>query len=404
MLDFFPGPVRGKGWLVLLVLLLSDRMAAQSPRPQPIDARATGRTQALYANLHRTTAAGHILFGHQDALAYGVGWRAQAGGSDVQAVCGDYPAVYGWELGDLEHDSTDNIDRVNFTRMKQWIKDGYRRGGIITISWHMDNYASGGSAWDTTVAVRDILPGGRHHARYVADLDRFARFVNDLRVGGRRDRHLVPILFRPFHEHTGHWFWWCGPFTTPGEYRSLWRFTVEYLRDKKQLHNLLYVFNTSENFDSPEEFLRYYPGDEWVDVLSFDDYGDLRDSFGFARLRERLCIVAELADRKGKLAALAETGLESIPQADWWTGALLHNLRAEPVGRRMAWVLVWRNDNPKHHYAPYPGHVSAADFLSFYRENDTFFERDLPRMYKKPRPATRPGRPSQSRTALNNGL
>jgi hypothetical protein len=85
-------------------------------------------TRALFVNLRRL-AGDAVLFGHQDDLAYGTRWRADAGRSDVQETAGSYPAVYGWELGDLERGAPANLDGVDFARMRGWIVEGYRRGG-----------------------------------------------------------------------------------------------------------------------------------------------------------------------------------------------------------------------------------------------------------------------------------
>lgn len=372
-------------WL-LLCLFLPGAAWAQTA-VVPIDIHATKRTQAVFLNLHQSIQQGKLLFGHQDDLAYGVDWREKPGASDVKAVCGDFPAVYGWELGNLEHDMSYNLDSVNFDRMKGWIKDGYRRGGLITISWHLDNYSTGGSAWDTAAAVRKILPGGPMHARYKADLDRFADFVNDLRAGGLFNRRHIPIIFRPFHELTGGWFWWGKGHTNPEDFKALWRFTVSYLRDVKGLHNILYAYNTSEHFENEADFLHFYPGDEWVDILSFDDYGNLMNAEGELRFQKCLKTVVEIAEARHKIPALAETGLEGIKRPDWYTAVLLKNIQADPVGKRIAYVLVWRNANHKHHYAPYPGHPGAADFQAFYKDDSTLFEQDLRRFYKKPKPA-----------------
>jgi len=371
-------------WL-LLCFLFPGAAWAQSA-VVPIDKNATKRTKAVFLNLQQSIQRGKWLFGHQDDLAYGVGWKEKPGASDVKAVCGDFPAVYGWELGNLEHDMAYNLDSVNFDRMKGWIKEGYRRGGVITISWHMDNYATGGSAWDTTAAVHKILPGGPLHERFKADLDRFAVFVNDLRAGGLFNRRQIPIIFRPFHELSGSWFWWGKGHTNPDDFIALWRFTVSYLRDVKDLHNILYAYNTSENFKTADEFLQFYPGDAWVDILSFDDYGNLMTPDGELQFQKCLKTVVEIAEARNKIPALAETGLEGIKRPDWYTSVLLKNIQADPVGKRIAYVVVWRNANRKHHYVPYPGHPGAADFQAFYQDDSTLFEQDLRRFYKKPKP------------------
>jgi mannan endo-1,4-beta-mannosidase len=108
-----------------------------------------------------------------------------------------------------------------------------------------------------------------------------------------------------------------------------------------------------------------------------------------ATLVRRLRDVAELAEARGKVAALTETGVEGVPDSTWWTGTLLGALRADPAARRIAWVMVWRNaprtpQQPRHFYAPHPGHPSAADFRRFRDDPLIAFEDELEDMYRLP--------------------
>ena len=82
------------------------------------------------------------------------------------------------------------------------------------------------------------------------------------------------------------------------------------------------------------------------------------------------------------MAALTETGYESIPSPDWWTDKLLKHIKSDPVASRIAWLLVWRNARPSHHFGPYPNHESAADFVQFSKDPIMIFEEDLPAVYK----------------------
>ncbi|MBC8035392.1 MAG: beta-mannosidase, partial [Chitinophagaceae bacterium] len=209
----------------------------------PVDKDATQETVRLYNNLKRALKKGTII-GHQDDLAYGVGWRDVPGKSDVKELTGDYPGLYGWELGNIEHDSANNIDGVPFAKMRAYIKEGYRRGGVITISWHADHPVTRGSAWDTTSgAVKEILPGGSRHALYNSWLDKVAAFLASLK-GDRNEA--IPILFRPYHELAGSWFWWGSKQCSEADFKAIFQYTVKYMRDVRHLHNLLYVFNTNE--------------------------------------------------------------------------------------------------------------------------------------------------------------
>ena len=133
-----------------------------------------------------------------------------------------------------------------------------------------------------------------------------------------------------------------------------------------------------------EKFLERYPGDEWVDMVGMDNYGDFgRDGkYNVEAGAKKLKIVSDYAKKAGKLAAFTETGLESIPNASWWTETLLKTLKTE--GMQLSYVLVWRNDvrSPTHYYAPYPGHSSVPDFIKFYNDPFTLFENDLRDLYK----------------------
>lgn len=96
--------------------LVSCKAMAQQELPSDKD--ATKETVNLYNNLKKLAEKG-FMFGHQDDLAYGVEWKYKEGRSDVKEVAGDYPAVYGWDLGGIERQSNElNIDGIPFRKMK----------------------------------------------------------------------------------------------------------------------------------------------------------------------------------------------------------------------------------------------------------------------------------------------
>lgn len=362
-------------WIFCLVWVSS--LAAQD---KPADPQATKETVNLYRNLKKLAGSG-IMFGHQDDLAYGVGWKYVAGKSDVKEVTGDYPAVYGWDLGGIELDNANNLDGVPFKKMRQYIQEGYERGGVITISWHARSpLGKEKGAWDTTHGtVKAILPGGDQHTLYKEWLDKVATFLLSLK--GKKGE-LIPVLFRPYHELTGNWFWWCRNACTDFEFKTLWRFTMYYLQQEKKLHNLLYVYNTSGDFKTKEEFLQRYPDDDMVDMVSFDayQYEDPQTNDWFVKNTHVLMgILDEVAREKNKLAAFTETGYEAIPYANWWTETLL-----KAIGDyKISYVLVWRNhgyapwSQKMHYYAPYKGQASEADFIKFYQLERTLFEKEV---------------------------
>ena len=358
------------------------------PSTASADAQATAETQALLASLHALTGTA-MLFGHQDDLAYGVSWADTPGAaprSDVHDVAGQFPGVFGFDLGGIERPGrTVNVDSVAFTDVRRYVGEAYAMGGVVTLSWHAWNPVSGENAWDTTPAVSSVLPGGDHHEAFLRQIDAVASFIGSLRDAQDRP---IPVIFRPWHEGTGSWFWWGRGHATPAEAQALYRMTVEHLRDTRGLHNVLYAYSPHQP-ESAEDYLSLYPGDGYVDILGFDEYDALSrpaaDTSGVARIRERLHIVAEAAEAHGKVAALTETGFEGIPDATWWTGQLLPALHADASTRRIACVMVWRNAEATkkagHYFAPYPGQQSADDFVRFTEAPGIWLADDLPSLY-----------------------
>lgn len=373
-----------KKWRIIIVascLLCSNTIIAQAYTL--IDTRATSETKTLYKNLHKLSKQ-HILFGHQHATEYGHGWYGDSGRSDVKSVTGSHPAVIGVDFSGLSGRPDAEIEKTKQSLIKN-ISDTYDRGGITTVSWHFNNPVSGGNFYwvDSTSkpAVSYLVPGGSNHEQYKAILKTVAGVAQACRG---KDGKLAPMIFRPFHEFDGGWFWWGKPHCTQQDFVSLWRFTVTYLRDSLQVHNFIYAFSPDCLFNNEAEYLDRYPGDAYVDMVGFDDYADFgRDGkYNLDAAINKLKVIDAYAKKAGKLAALTETGLESIPNNTWWNETLLKVLRS--ANAQLCYVLVWRNDSKSatHYYAPYPGHSSVPDFIKFYEDPYTLFENDLKKVYK----------------------
>lgn len=365
-----------------LLLILLTGVSSYAGEPAPIDTKATKETRALYRKLHQLTEKG-ILFGHQHATEYGHGWSGDVDRSDVKSITGSHPAVIGIDFSGLSG-RPDSLIKWEESHLRKVITDTYKRGGLITVSWHFNNPLSeGGFYWKDGVSiasVREMIPGAAAHDTYKNILKRIADFLHTVR-GARGEP--IPMIFRPFHELDGSWFWWGKNHCSPDEIKTLWRFTVNYMRDSMNIHQLLYAFSPDCTFQSESEFLERYPGDDFVDMVGMDNYADFgRDGkYNLPAALKKLQIVQAYANKSGKLAALTETGLESIPNPNWWTEVLLKTITTP--GLRLSYVLVWRNDktSPTHYYAPFPGQVSEPDFIQFYNLPVTIFEKDLPALY-----------------------
>lgn len=309
----------------------------------------------------------NILFGHQDDTFYGIGWDARNGGkplSDIKRVCGDYPAVMGFELGGLELGNGCNLDGVPFSLMRQEIKKQLERGGIVTISWHPYNPLTGDNAWDVSdsTVVRNILPGGTHHEMFKDWMKRIAEFLSSLPIHHSSLFTLhSPLILRPWHENNGSWFWWGKNLCTPAEYKALWNMFQDYMQKECATE---FVWSYSPNYDSSlteQDFLTRYPGNDRVQLIGLDAYQNgSREEFQ-SLLDNNLTMLCNYAARNHKPVALTECGYRSVPDDTWWTGALLPVIEKYPL----QYVLCWRNGDLKERFAPYKGSNDSKDFKRF---------------------------------------
>lgn len=386
-------------FIVTAIISLANA-ASPTKKPSLTDKAASLQTQILYNNLFALQGK-QFLFGHQDTTAYGFLWHDEPTRSDVKDVTGAFPALYGWDVSQIENNHSHNVDGVSFDIVKREIINAYKRGGVNTISWHMKNPVTGGGHSDTSVAaIHDIIPSGRLHERYKQSLDAFVAFNEQLVVtlpDGKKQQ--IPLIFRPFHEHNGDWFWWGKGHTSEADFITLWRFTIDYLREQKQQHNLIIAFSPDRSRIDLEhierDYLYGYPGDEYVDIIGLDDYFDVGRDINPATPEEQhkafvesLTFIAQLARQKNKIPALTETGLESISNSQFWTDVLLKGLLANKDTQQMAYAMVWRNAtdggfNKKHFYAPYKGQASANNFLLFKKNRHLIFGDNLPHLYEK---------------------
>lgn len=365
-------------FLLYFMFLVVGKTEAQ------IDKQATKETKALYQYLAKT-AKKNILFGHQHATEYGHGWAGDADRSDVKSVTGSHPAVIGVDFSGLSGRTKEQIAETA-EALRQNVVATYERGGITTVAWHFPNPASGGGFyWKDSVSAASIAlikPNGSHHEKYKEILRTIANFAHSVKG---KDGTLAPMIFRPYHEFDGDWFWWGKSHCSREDFIAVWQFTVSYLRDTLGVHNFIYAFSPDCKFTSEQEFLARFPGNEWVDMVGMDNYADFgRDGhYNLALGIKKLKIVSDYAKKANKLAAFTETGLESIPNTTWWTETLLKALKSEKMN--LAYVLVWRNDktSPTHYYAPFPEQVSVPDFLKFYNDPYTLFEKDLKNVYHR---------------------
>ena len=357
----------------LLVLILSlfvaacgcDRKSAETAREQ------------LMHRLSSSAEDGRILYGHQDDLVYGHSWVVSdvdgdaLARSDIRDVAGRYPAVVGFDLGGIEMGDRCNLDSVPFDLIRKAALTHISRGGVVTFSWHPRNPLTGGDAWDISSdeVVYEILPDGGLHDRFMVWLDHLAGFLESLDG--------APVIFRPWHENLGSWFWWGWSLCSATEYKALYQLTHDYLVQERGLTNLIWCYSPNGPV-SEADYLSRYPGDAYVDMMGTDIYEyvgeDGMEAAGArfqAQVREMLSTLRRLAPEHGKLWCLSETGLEGLVDPHWWTEVQYPAITDSGI----CYVLTWRNahDRPGHFYAPWNGFDGEGDFKVFSEKDDILF-------------------------------
>lgn len=135
----------------------------------------------------------------------------------------------------------------------------YEKNGLVNLSVHFVNPQNEGSAWNNSIDFDSLLiKDSRIQKRFFRELDSVATGMRNIQKTG------VMIMFRPFHEMNGGWFWWGQQ----ERYTELWHITYDYIVNQKGLKNLLWCW--SPNIGGA--FNEYYPGDEYVDIVGLDAY------------------------------------------------------------------------------------------------------------------------------------
>jgi len=353
----------------------------------PADPDATENTRELLRLLYDMTKRKSIMFGQQNAGHIGISIdRFDGTDSDVKRVCGKHPAVIG-------------IDTLSFTGFEGTLvqaievtKQLHRENVIVTLSMHAPNFvlcddSFSGYSPDRAEppVVGEIMPGGRCHAKYLRYLDLIADYARSVTDDSGES---IPVIFRPFHENNGGWFWWGAKHCTAYEYKELFRYTILYLQKDRQIHNFLYAYSPNGPFEDEADYLSRYPGDDFIDVIGFDMYHDRpTESDNWMDLLTVSCRqVCAIARDHTKVAAVTEAGIRMLdtapdgliyeglsprgnPRPNWFAECL-EAITGDPLASETAYFLVWSNFSRKQFWTPYLidekyGHEMINEFTLF---------------------------------------
>jgi len=357
-----------------------------------VNPNSTDETIALFYNL-KVLSETKFIIGQQDA--FNSFYNNATGDSDIKKTTGNDPGLLGSDFMFITDDNNDGNPSNWFFQQEQIITqdaiEAYNKGMVNAFCWHFrepydgdEFYTANMTDFQKENAFKSILPGGANHDYYKLKLEKVADVVSNM-IGS--DGKKVPIIFRPFHEFDGNWFWWGKAYCTAQEYKSLWQFTVEYLRDTLHVTNMLFAFSPDNQFNSEVEYLLRYPGDAYVDILGMDNYGDFANQgqSGVSTANNKLQILTKLAKEKTKIAALTETGYRvtsSISPISGFYATNLYNAITEN-GNEVAFMMFWYNDQSGY-YAPPPGQPDTNDFIDFVNKPKALLENELPNMYQMP--------------------
>ncbi|WP_299533471.1 glycosyl hydrolase [Ulvibacterium sp.] len=297
--------------IVFEILVLSTFTAlGQIP---PVNKNATKEAKALLQYIH--TLDGKILSGqhsynHEPKRYY----------DRAREISGKYPAVWGTDF--YWSGSEDPGEGVVQEAIRK-----YKEGAIITLMWHVGKPTDDAPfPWKKSVQgeISDIewkdltTPGTNLHKRWLAQVDHVAHSLKKLQEAN------IPVLWRPYHEMNGVWFWW-GDKKGPEGFSKLWKQLFMRLVEHHKLNNLIWVWNANGPRDIPEDeafdYKDYYPGHEYVDILATDVYHSDYEQKDY----EQLLTLAE-----GKPIALGEVG--TLPK--------INVLKAQP---QWSWFMIWSN-------------------------------------------------------------
>lgn len=376
----------------------------------------------------------HVVFGHQNSVWSKAGTvRSPLNGltdSDIEDITGSPAGVIGLDGLSLVGEEFSSVlwnrkfalqgmqsidiatlgePAANVKALASLSNYCIDRGALITLSCHMPNFSQVKARTDyqegkeppyarydftTSTArdkkgetMRDILPGGIYNDQFTAYLDMVADYASQVKGA---------ILFRPFHEGNGAWFWWGTSMCDAETYQKVFRYTVEYLRDQKQVHNFLYVYSPAANLEFMTETIKRYPGDSYVDVIGYDSYQtepEMDSTKWFDNLSADLSEIGKFAAQHSKMFAVTEAGINSsVPASgDVVTGLPRTGCSDQQWFEKLldivsesgaCYVLVWANGSEMFH-TPFVqkinsdeslyGHELLDDFLCFYNDRRSVF-------------------------------
>ncbi len=247
--------------LLLLAAWLLNLGQVHSTAAEPANPKASTAARAMLDYFHSlgTRTNKNILSGQFADFGQGASLRLL---ERIQEKHGHWPAILGADYADFR------TGGLTWRAPNQAAIAHWKSGGMVSLSAHLYNPANpqGGGLRDKGVDLADLLKSGTEtNQRWMKELDQLAEGLQELKEAG------VVVLWRPFHEMNGGWFWWGAK--EPEKFIQVWRQMFHYFTVTKGLDNLLWVYGPNHGANTD----KYYAGARFVDLVGLDAYADLVD-------------------------------------------------------------------------------------------------------------------------------
>ena len=219
----------------------------------------------------------------------------------IKEATGKLPAMRGLDFMNNDFDGV--VERSTY-----W----HDRGGIVTICWHTGVKSTGyGECREDDPDFDKLLTKGTdEYNEMIEAWDKAADALGQLQDLG------IAVLWRPFHEFDGQWFWWGKG--GKENFIKLWQMMYNYFTNEKGLNNLIWVLGYSGDVKDG-----WYPGDEYCDIVGSDTYDNTTNKKAWDKLEEM---------NTGKPLAFHECGI--VPSIEDF----------ENDGDLWSWFMIWHTD------------------------------------------------------------
>jgi len=186
----------------------------------------------------------------------------------IKEVSGQIPGVMCVDLAPGFFYSDNPLEtQVYLKDCLEGMKKQWNEGGLLMATTHCMNpanlYKTGGGVRDSIDIKNIYTPGNEYYDNYRVIMDKWAGLFEDLAYED------MVVIWRPYNEIGHANKWWCRQ--PPEEFIELWKYTFNYFTEEKQLNNLLWQWDSHKNHGKDLEF-KYYPGDEFVDIVGASVY------------------------------------------------------------------------------------------------------------------------------------